>query len=151
MNKESKVDLRRLSDTFERFSRTERKKQPLLKLKQSEIRVLFCIKDISDKREGSSTISEISKQLLVTSPTVTELVKSLSSKGYLERMTNSKDKRVSDLKLTDKGEEIVEKVFASYTSFFNGLVDKLGEEKSVLLIELLEQVCEYIEEVDIEV
>lgn len=151
MDKKSKVDLIQLSDTFERFSRTERKKQPLLKLKQSEIRVLCCIKSISNKANCAITVSEISKQLFVTSPTITELVKSLSSKGYIERMTNSKDKRVADLKLTDKGEKIVEKVSASFTSFFSGLVDKLGEERCLLLIELLDEVCDYIDEVNIEV
>lgn len=151
MNKESKVDLRRLSDAFIRFSRTERKKQPLLELKQSEIRVLCCIKAISNKADCAITVSEISKQLFVTSPTITELVKGLSSKGYIERRTNLQDKRVADLKLTDKGEKIVEKVLASFTSFFSGLVDKLGEEKCLLLIELLEEVCEYIDDMDIEV
>lgn len=150
MNKQPKTEIKKLNDVFERLSRTERKRQPVLGLKQSEIRVLLCIKEISGHADGIITISEISKQLFVTSPTVTELVKSLSSKGYLERRTNSKDKRVVDLKLTDKGEKIVAKVVTSYTNLFAGLVDKLGEEKSALLIELIEQVCDYLETVDIE-
>ncbi len=123
------------------MSRAERKKQPLLGLKQSEIRVLLCLKDISCDVNYITSISEISNRMSVTSPTVTELVKGLSSKGYIDRSTNSKDKRIVDLKLTDKGEKIVEKGTYYFTTFFAGLVDKLGAEKSELLLDLLEQVC----------
>lgn len=151
MNSQPNIEIKKLIDVFESLSRAERKKQPLLGLKQSEIRVLLCIKDISYDINCLTSISEISKRMSVTSPTVTELVKGLSSKGYIERRTNAKDKRVVDLKLTDKGEEIVEKGTYYFTTLFAGLVDKLGAEKSELLLELLEQVCEYLDEAHVEV
>lgn len=151
MNNQSNIDIKRLIEVFESLARAERKKQPLLGLKQSEIRVLLCIKDISCDNNCITTISEISKRMSVTSPTVTELVKGLSSKGYIERSTNAKDKRIVDLKLTDKGEAIVAKGTAYFTTLFAGLVDKLGVEKSELLLELLEQVCEYLNEAHVEV
>lgn len=151
MNSQPNIEIKRLIDVFENLSRAERKKQPLLGLKQSEIRVLLCLKDISCDINCITSISEISKRMSVTSPTVTELVKGLSSKGYIERSTNAKDKRVVDLKLTDKGEEIVEKGSYYFTTLFAGLVDKLGAEKSEILLELLEQVCEYLDEAHVEV
>ena len=151
MNSQPNNEIKRLIDVFESLSRAERKKQPLLGLKQSEMRVLLCIKDISYNTNCITSISEISKRLFVTSPTVTELVKSLSSNGYIERCTDSKDKRVVDIKLTDKGEKIVEKGSSYFVTLFTGLVDKLGEEKSDILLDLLEQVCEYLNEVNIEI
>lgn len=151
MNNQPNIEIKRLIDVFESVSRAERKKQPLLGLKHSEIRVLLCLKDISYDTDGIASISEISKRMSVTSPTVTELVKALSSKGYIDRSTNSKDKRVVDLKLTATGEEIVAKGSCYFTALFAGLVDKLGPEKSEMLLELLEQVCEYLEDAHVEV
>lgn len=151
MNSQPNIEIKKLIAVFENLSRAERKKQPLLGLKQSEIRVMLCLKDISCDVNYITSISEISKRMSVTSPTVTELVKGLSSKGYIDRSTNSKDKRIVDLKLTDKGEEIVEKGTYYFTTLFAGLVDKLGAEKSELLLDLLEQVCEYLDEVHVEV
>lgn len=63
----------------------------------------------------------------------------------------SKDKRVVNIKLTDKGEKIVEKGTTYFVTLFTGLADKLGEEKSEILLELLKQVCEYLDEVQVEV
>jgi DNA-binding MarR family transcriptional regulator len=150
LNRQPNIEIKRLINAFESLSRAQRKKQPLLGLKQSEIRVLLCIKDISYNANCISSISEISKRMFVTSPTVTELIKSLSSKGYIERCTDSKDKRVVDIKLTDKGEKIVEKGIYYFVTLFTGLVDKLGEEKSEILLEILEQVCEYLDEVHVQ-
>lgn len=151
MNSQPNIEIKRLIDVFENLSRVERKKQPLLGLKQSEIRVLLCLNDISCDANSVASISEISKRMFVTSPTVTELVKGLSSKGYIERSTNSKDKRIVDLKLTEKGKEMVAKGSCYFTTLFAGLVDKLGAEKSETLLELLEQVCEYLDETNIQV
>lgn len=122
LKEESKVDIKRLSDAFERLSRIERKKQPIFGIKQSDIRVLLCIKDISGKPDSAVTVSEISKRIVVTSPTVTELVKCLSKEGSLERSINSTDKRVVDLKLTDKGEHILKKIKSHYSILFAGLL-----------------------------
>ncbi len=151
MNSQPNIEIKRLIDVFESLSRAERKKQPSLGLKHSEIRILLCLKDISCDMNCIASISEISKRMSVTSPTVTELVKGLSSKGYIERNINSKDKRRINLKLTAKGEQIVEKGTNYFTTLFAGLIDKLGVENSAILLELLEQVCEYLDEVDVEV
>lgn len=151
LNRQPNFEIKRLIDAFENLSRAERKKQPLLGLKQSEVRVLLCIEEISCNPNCITSISEISKKMFVTSPTVTELVKGLSNKGYIERCTDLKDKRFVDIKLTDKGKRIVERGTYYFQNLFTGIVDKLGEEKSEILLDLLEQVCQYFNEVNDEV
>lgn len=140
----------RFVDTFENLARVERKIQPVLGIKNSEIRVLLCIVSLLHEGQQVINVSQISNKLHVTSPTVTELTKSLSSNGYIERYTDDKDKRVVDIKLTEKGKKYVQKVDAYYDALFSGLIERLGEEQSEKLIELLDQVCLYLNEATVE-
>ncbi len=150
LQKQANVDIRRFLETFENLTRAERHKQPLLGLKQSEVRVLLCIDQLSHEGKEVVKVSEISRKMSVTSPTVTELIKSLCTKGYIERSIDSKDKRVSDIKLTDKGEKTVQKLTTYFNSLFSGLIEKLGIDQSKTLLDLLDQVCLYLNEANIE-
>ncbi|EPR11694.1 MarR family winged helix-turn-helix transcriptional regulator [Ruminiclostridium papyrosolvens] len=150
MQEQSNIDIRRFVETFEKLVRAERRKQSLFGLKQSEVRVLLCIEQLSHESKQVITVSEISKKMLVTSPTVTELIKSLSTNGFIERNVDSQDKRVSDIKLTAKGEKIVQKLITYFTSLFSGLIEKIGEEQSETLLDLLDQVCLYLNETNLE-
>ena len=151
MDKQSNIDFRRFVETFEYLSRVERHKQPLLGLKQSEMRILLCIDHLSRQSQHVVTVSEISKKMFVTSPTVTELIKNLRIQGYILRSVDSHDKRVADIKLTEKGEEIVQKATKYFTNLFSGLIEKLGKEQSEMLLNLLDQVCFYLDEAKIEI
>ncbi|WP_010247929.1 MarR family winged helix-turn-helix transcriptional regulator [Acetivibrio cellulolyticus] len=150
MQNQSNNTVNRFVDTFENLVRAERKMQPALGMKNSEVRVLLCIGSLSHDSQQVINVSQISNKLQVTSPTVTELIKSLSGKGYIERCADAKDKRVVDIKLTDKGEKFVQKVMIYYDALFSGLIERLGEEQSKELIELLDQVCLYLNETKIE-
>ena len=150
LHKQPNIDINRFVETFEKLTRAERRKQYLFGLKQSEARVLLCIEQLSRDSEQVIKVSEISRKMSVTSPTVTELIKNLSSKGYIERCVDSKDKRVSDIKLTEKGGKIVRKLTNYYTSLFSGLIERIGIEKSETLLDLLDQVCNYLNETNIE-
>lgn len=146
MQKQSNNTVYRFVNAFENLTKAERKIQPAFGLKSSEVRVLLCIGSFSNDEKYVINVSQISNKLQVTSPTVTELIKSLSGKGYIERYTDARDKRVVDIKLTDKGEKFVQKVTAYYDTLFSGLIERLGEEQSGKLIELLDQVCLYLNE-----
>ncbi len=150
MQEKPNIDIRRFVETFEKLARAERRKQSLFGLKQSEARVLLCIEQLSYENKQIVTVSEISKKMLVTSPTVTELIKSLSNNGYIERSVDSQDKRVSDIKLTAKGEKIVQKLITYFTSLFSGLIEKIGVEQSETLLDLLDEVCLYLNETNLD-
>lgn len=150
LQKQFNNTVNRFVDTFDKLVRAERKIQPVLGIKNSEVRVLLCIGSLLHEGQQVINVSQISNKLQVTSPTVTELTKSLSSKGYIERYTDAKDKRVVDIKLTDKGEKYVQKVATYYNALFSGLIERLGEEQSEKLIDLLDQVCLYLNETTID-
>ncbi|EQK49626.1 MarR family winged helix-turn-helix transcriptional regulator [Paraclostridium bifermentans] len=146
MNKQSNIDIKKFIDTFENLARIERHNQTIMGIKKSEARVLLCVEFLHEEQKCKVNISEISKNLSITSPSTTEFVKNLINKGYLEKHVSQNDKRFIEITLTDDGKKIVQDLKKYFNSLFSGVIEILGEEKSKLLIELLDIVNIYFTE-----
>jgi DNA-binding MarR family transcriptional regulator len=114
--------------------------------KPSEIRVLFSIRKYKNPLNGEMKVSEISKRLCVTSPTVTQLLKGLEAQGLIEKHVDTNDRRSVGVVLTPKGEGIAQQAMDTFVASIRGLVDYLGDEQSSQLIELLTRVFYYFHE-----
>ncbi|MHB8599452.1 MAG: MarR family winged helix-turn-helix transcriptional regulator [Ktedonobacteraceae bacterium] len=114
--------------------------------KPSEIRVLFCIKRNMNQQISEMKVSEISKQLHVTSPTITQLLNSLEANGLIERHIDGMDRRVVGVTLTEKGEMITQRATEAMTGAMGELITYLGEEQSDQLADLLFKVFRYFDE-----
>jgi DNA-binding MarR family transcriptional regulator len=135
-----------LIDVFQKFAKADwRKKTMWGGLKASEVRMLVCVKKSNDKGSTGTTVTEISKMLQVTSPTVTQMLNSLIAAGYVVRTTDNTDRRITEIKLTDIGDELAQKAIERFRAMFNGLIDHLGKENSDQLVVMLNQVFEYLE------
>ena len=143
MDKQSNIDIKKFIDTFENLARIERHNQTIMGIKKSEARVLLCVEFLHEEKKCKVNISEISKNLSITSPSTTEFVKNLINKGYLEKHVSQNDKRFIEITLTDDGKKIVQDLKKYFNSLFSGVIEILGEEKSKLLIELLDIVNIY--------
>ena len=146
MNKQSDLDIKRFIDIFENLSRLERHNQTILGVKKSEARVLLCVEFLHKEKNCKVNISEISKNLSITPPSTTEFVKNLINKGYLEKHIDQNDKRFIEITLTDKGKKIVQELKEYFNSLFSGVIERLGYEKSELLLELLDTINIYFNE-----
>src|SRR5690606_20712338 len=89
-------------------------------------------------------ISELSKVMRVTSPTVTQLVNGLEDRGLVERSIDPDDRRSIRVTLTQEGEAVIQKAADTFFAEFSSLVSHLGEEKSLLLIELLTESFDFL-------
>jgi DNA-binding MarR family transcriptional regulator len=78
------------------FGRSLKAKSPTLSVAQMRILSFFNEQDVV-------YISEISRALDMSLQSVNNLVHRLETMGHVERTKNSIDKRVSDIRLTDKG------------------------------------------------
>jgi DNA-binding MarR family transcriptional regulator len=112
----------------------------------SEIRVLFCVKEGTSADLPEMKVSEISKQMGVTSPTVTQLLKSLEAHGLVERNIDPIDRRAVGIKLTANGRMVAQQAREAFLASIKGLVEYLGEEESNQLAELLFKVFRYFSE-----
>jgi DNA-binding MarR family transcriptional regulator len=91
-------------------------------------------------------VSEISKQLQVTSPTITQLLKGLEANGFVERRIDPNDRRAVGIILTEKGEMVTKQAADTFFTTLQGLIEFLGEEQSDELAELLSKVFRYFNE-----
>jgi DNA-binding MarR family transcriptional regulator len=135
-----------LVDVFQKFARADwRKKTMWGGLKASEIRMLVSVKQSNNKGTTGTTVSEISKLLQVTSPTVTQMLNSLIASGYMLRTSDKNDRRITEILLTEKGDQIAQKAVDRYRAIFTGMIDHLGKEQSDHLVDMLNQVFQYLE------
>ncbi|MET3287631.1 UNVERIFIED_CONTAM: DNA-binding MarR family transcriptional regulator [Brevibacillus sp. OAP136] len=114
--------------------------------KPSEIRVLFCIHKNVSPENPVMKVSDISKRLQVTSPTITQLIKSLEADGLVERNIDPVDRRAVGIKLTEFGEAVTKKAKDALHTRMNGLIEYLGEEDSNRLSELLQKASGYFQQ-----
>ncbi|WP_051250731.1 MarR family winged helix-turn-helix transcriptional regulator [Paenibacillus harenae] len=135
-----------LMEVFQKFAKADWRKKTMWGLKASEIRVLTTVKKGNDKGSSVMTISEISRTLQVTSPTVTQMVNSLIASGYVERSSDPNDRRITEIRLTEKGDKLAQKAVMRYHELFKGIIDELDKERSDQLVSLLNQVFLYLEQ-----
>ncbi|MFD2881340.1 MarR family winged helix-turn-helix transcriptional regulator [Paenibacillus rhizoplanae] len=65
--------------------------------------LLICIARASHSTDLGLKVSEISRFLGLTPPTVTQLINSLEAKQMVERQADASDRRVVRIKLTEQG------------------------------------------------
>jgi len=136
----------KLLSALGQFHRLKGEEHTVAGCKPSEIRVLFCIKHRAKPGTCKMRVSEISKQLHVTSPSITQLLKSLRANGLIERHIDLMDRRAVDVILTQKGEEVTQQAWEGFLTSLHELVEYLGEEQSNQLAELLFKVFGYYKE-----
>lgn len=136
----------KLMMAFREFHKSNLQDRPIAGCKPSEFRLLFCIKLGRKPDADYMKVSEISKLLQVTSPTVTQLLKGLEANGLIERHIDLADRRAVDIKLTAQGEMLIKQARKAFTETMDGLVEYLGEEESTQLAELLSKSCRYFGE-----
>lgn len=133
-----------LVEALMRMKRVHWSRSPVAELKHSEIHVLFCIKKCQGSNESGLKLSEISSQMKVSNPTTTQSINGLEEKGYVTRTVDKDDRRASRIVLTEKGEKAVTAAEEGFISFFEGLVVYLGEDKSIMLTDIINEAIDYI-------
>ncbi|WP_411344145.1 MarR family winged helix-turn-helix transcriptional regulator [Paenibacillus sp. WLX1005] len=131
---------------FRMFRKADWKQKGVDGYKPSEIMALICIGNQEDCKSCGIQVSELSRMLRVTSPTVTQLIKGMENDGLVERNMDPSDRRAVRVTLTDRGETIMEQSLSGFKRSFEGLVEYLGEEDSHKLAQLLGRAYQYFEE-----
>jgi len=120
--------------------------QHLAGCKMSEIGVLSLISKNAKSGVRTMKVSEISKMMHVTSPSITQVLKGLEVNGLIERHVDPTDRRTVGIALTEQGEGVAKRAHEAFSAAFNGLVDYLGEDKSEQFAALLHSAFRYFNE-----
>ncbi len=109
MNSKIIYGLERLSDAFKTLL-WEKAKQHNISPIQIQI-ILF----ITNHKTELCNVSHLAREFNITKPTVSDAVRVLIKKGYLNKDHSNQDNRSYNLFVTDSGKEIIEKV-SGYTT-----------------------------------
>lgn len=113
------------------------------KFRHSEVLILFILAKVEHAFPEGVSISELSHFLRVKSPTVTPTVFLLEKMHMVQRSTDQRDRRVIRIQLTEEGRRFILLHKERFTEKIQGLVAYLGEEKSITLAGLLNEVYAY--------
>ena len=110
-----------------------------LDLTMSQLNILASV-----ARGGAGGVSqrEIERELLLTNPTVTGILKRLEKKGFVERRVDPRDRRYKRVRLTARCRELTEQIGRqgqkTFDQFFRGFTPGELETLNQLLERLLE-------------
>jgi DNA-binding MarR family transcriptional regulator len=139
---DNKNDLivKKLFEAISNFKRLNSHPKAPCGITQGEMKMLFCIRHMTKSLSGGIKASEISKRLMIAPPTATQQINGLVERGYVTREINSTDRRAVRIKLTQEGEELIKVAKDKFFSLTKDIVDEIGEEDSIKLTELLNNV-----------
>jgi Transcriptional regulators len=147
---EEETAARKLIEMFMLFNKMNWNHQPLdLKQKHSELRLLVVIKRMGKGAAEGVKVSDLSKFLRVTSPTVTQLLNRLDEMGLVIRKEDPKDRRAVRVSLTEEGDLTAKKALKGFLDRMNGLIEYLGEEDTEQLTRLLKKTTAYFEQMNL--
>lgn len=93
------------------------------------------------KNDGQSQ-SELSKELILSPPTINKMVKSLAGGGFVESRQSDKDNRIMRVFLTKKGRESNESVGEIFESIQSDFFAALTETERLMFMQLCEKLKE---------
>jgi MarR family transcriptional regulator, repressor for mepA len=97
---------------------------------------------IGEKQEEGVTVNQkdIELYLDITSASVSNLLRGLEKKGFIERIRSSSDDRAKEISLTLKGRELITTFNSVFSEIENKIVQGMTEEQKKLFLELLKKV-----------
>jgi DNA-binding MarR family transcriptional regulator len=91
-------------------------------------------------------VTELSDLIHSTKPATSKMLNSLEEKGYIERVSDSKDRRNVYIHLTNKGETIILDAFKRLQDFADRTITRMGEEDSKELLRMLNKLYDAMAE-----
>ncbi|MBU0632328.1 MarR family transcriptional regulator [bacterium] len=86
---------------------------------------------------GDLNVGAITKLTMGTPGNITVVIKNLKRDGWIGSEADSKDKRASILSITQKGKDIIEKLFPGHAKNFEEYFEVLDDEETQTLFTLL--------------
>ncbi|MDL2214289.1 MarR family transcriptional regulator [Clostridia bacterium OttesenSCG-928-O13] len=96
-------------------------------------------------QRGDVTQKQLADEMRIRPASLSELISKLEGKGLLTRSQNQQDKRVVNLRLTEEGTAVAQKLEQVQKDFGQNLFSELSEEESDSLYQILGKLTASIE------
>jgi DNA-binding MarR family transcriptional regulator len=90
------------------------------------------------RRKSGMTMTEVSRQLMVSNGNVTGIVDRLVAEGLAVRVAKEADRRATFVRLTRRGLRLFEAMAAAHEGWVNEILDAFGDARSEAMIGLLD-------------
>ena len=90
--------------------------------------------------KGEKSIQEIRDRVLLASGSATYVVDNLEKKGYVNRIINETDKRVTYIKLTREGKDLINNIFSIHKKNTKKIFNDLTNGELITLKEILKKI-----------
>ncbi|HAX72213.1 MAG TPA: MarR family transcriptional regulator [Firmicutes bacterium] len=84
--------------------------------------------------KGDHKICDIINKILATSGNITVVIKNLEKEGLVKKYNDPEDKRAVLISITEKGKEVIKKIFPNHVKNINNIFSDLTEEEKKTLI-----------------
>ncbi|MGM9533357.1 MarR family winged helix-turn-helix transcriptional regulator [Intestinibacter sp.] len=151
MNEGRELSRRFFDALFRLKKQTHRKSDELrsLELHTGEyvaLKTIYRLRTVENEDSIGVKTSDIGNCLFMKKPATSKMLNSLEDKGYINRFSNRRDRRVTYIDLTAKGIDLLEKHHKQMTEYGNQIIEKMGKEDVEELIRLLNKLSDIIEE-----
>lgn len=89
--------------------------------------------------KGKMPLQPIGDKILITSGSITYTVDKLEQKGYLKRVDDLADRRVTYAEITVSGKELFDQIFPGHAEIVDSLMDGLTIDEKKVAITLLKK------------
>ena len=90
--------------------------------------------------KGEKSIQEIRDRILLASGSATYVVDNLERKEYVSRIVNQNDRRVTYIKLTEAGKDLINDIFPTHKKNTKKIFNDLTNEELITLKEILKKI-----------
>ena len=117
--------------------------RPNVKVHPGEFMMLASIHGCMEDKEKNHLenrgvkVGEISELIHSTKPATSKMLKAVEDKGYIERVTDAKDRRVVYIRLSETGETIIKDAMNRMYDFADRTIQRIGEDDMKELIRLM--------------
>jgi DNA-binding MarR family transcriptional regulator len=138
-------NLEKVYKAIQKFKKISSFSEVFSDMSHSEFIMMKLIQDKTEEEKGVK-ISTLSSFLMISNPAVSQMINTLETKGYVERITTKNDRRVVYVTLTKLGEANLEKACQSFVRVASDILGKMGQEDTETLLRLLDKLYRIADE-----
>lgn len=104
------------------------------------------LEKIGSETEKGIRVSELARQIHVSTPSMSRTLRQLEEKGLVERSSASEDRRVTYVRLTDKGKKSRMHTMEIIKEYHASVLNRMDQKKLKQLILYLNELCDIAED-----
>lgn len=137
-------------ELFHLFNRVHKLRffDKIVNLSKSEFFLLDTIMRTKSQNDEKPkvTITNLAKKNCYTKPAASKMLSMMEDKGYIARLNDKQDKRLTYVTLTNEGERELKKAYKEFNEFSDMVFEKMGKEDTDEFIKLFKKLFFIIEE-----